>query len=133
MRLAPLTLLLGTNSSGKSSLIQSLLLIRQTVKGDDPNLDLNLGNPDAGDSVTLGQFKDMLCRHGAASPSNPANQIGIEFRWSETGSLADSALFSARYRKGPGGSAELEYLRLGQDRKGFTVERRKPGIYRLQL
>ncbi|MER0434242.1 DUF3696 domain-containing protein, partial [Aeromonas caviae] len=56
-RLAPITLLLGTNSSGKSSLIQSLLLIRQTVKGDDPNLDLNLGNPDADDSVTLGQFK----------------------------------------------------------------------------
>ena len=49
MRLAPVTLLLGTNSSGKSSLIQSLLLIRQTVKGDDPNLDLNLGNPDAGE------------------------------------------------------------------------------------
>jgi len=45
VRLAPSTLLLGTNSSGKSSLIQSLLLIRQTVKGDDPNLDLNLGNP----------------------------------------------------------------------------------------
>lgn len=36
IRLAPITLLLGTNSSGKSSLIQSLLLIRQTVKGDDP-------------------------------------------------------------------------------------------------
>lgn len=46
LRLAPLTLLLGTNSSGKSSLIQSLLLIRQTVKSDDPNLDLNLGNSD---------------------------------------------------------------------------------------
>ena len=38
VRLAPITLLLGTNSSGKSSLIQSLLLIRQTVKGDDPNV-----------------------------------------------------------------------------------------------
>ena len=52
MRIAPLTLLLGTNSSGKSSLIQSLLLIRQTVKGNDPNLDLNLGNPDAFDGNT---------------------------------------------------------------------------------
>ena len=31
IRLAPITLLLGANSSGKSSLIQSLLLIRQTV------------------------------------------------------------------------------------------------------
>jgi energy-coupling factor transporter ATP-binding protein EcfA2 len=127
MRLAPVTLLLGTNSSGKSSLIQSLLLIRQTVKGDDPNLDLNLGNPDAGDSVTLGQFRDVLCRHGDGP------RIGIEFRWSETGASGDSTLFNARYRAGPAGSAELDSLRLGRDGQGFSVLRRKPGIYRLQL
>lgn len=133
VRLAPITLLLGTNSSGKSSLIQSLLLIRQTVKGDDPNLDLNLGDPDANDSVTLGQFKDLLCRHGMATESTLANQVGIEFRWSETGAADRATLFSARYRQGPAGSAELDYLRLGQDGKGFTVQRRKSGIYRLQL
>jgi len=133
IRLVPITLLLGTNSSGKSSLIQSLLLIRQTVKGDDPNLDLNLGNPDAGDSVTLGQFKDMLCRHGAASESTSATQVGIEFRWSEDGQVESSTLFSARYNKGPAGSAELAFLRLGRDGQGFSVQRRKPGIYRLSL
>lgn len=132
-RLAPITLLLGTNSSGKSSLIQSLLLIRQTVKGDDPNLDLNLGNPDADDSVTLGQFKDLLCRHGAASESTSATQVGIEFRWSEDGLPENSTLFSARYKKGPAGSAELAFLRLGKDGQGFSVQRRKPGIYRLSL
>lgn len=133
IRLAPITLLLGTNSSGKSSLIQSLLLIRQTVKGDDPNLDLNLGNPDADDSVTLGQFKDLLCRHGAASESTSATQVGIEFRWSEHGQAESSTLFSARYNKGPAGSAELAFLRLGKDGQGFSVQRRKPGIYRLSL
>ncbi|WP_152967962.1 hypothetical protein [Achromobacter sp. DMS1] len=133
VRLAPITLLLGTNSSGKSSLIQSLLLIRQTVRGDDPSLDLNLGNPDAGDSVTLGQFKDVLCRHGAATESTAFNQVGIEFRWSETGNAAESAIFSVRYRKGQSGSAELEFLRLGKDGQGFSVQRRKPGIYRLTL
>lgn len=133
IRLAPITLLLGTNSSGKSSLIQSLLLIRQTVKGDDPNLDLNLGNPDANDSVTLGQFKDLLCRHGAATESTSASQVGIEFRWSDHGQTEGSTLFSARYNKGPAGSAELAYLRLGKDRQGFSVQRRKPGIYRLSL
>ena len=133
IRLAPITLLLGTNSSGKSSLIQSLLLIRQTVKGDDPNLDLNLGNPDADDSVTLGQFKDVLCRHGAASESTSATQVGIEFRWSEDGLPENSALFSARYNNGPAGSAELAFLRLGKDGQGFSVQRRKPGIYRLNL
>lgn len=132
-RLAPITLLLGTNSSGKSSLIQSLLLIRQTVKGDDPNLDLNLGNPDAGDSVTLGQFKDVLCRHSAASESTLATQVGIEFRWSDHGAADGSTLFSARYNKGPAGSAELAYLRLGKDGQGFSVQRRKPGVYRLSL
>ncbi len=132
-RLAPITLLLGTNSSGKSSLIQSLLLIRQTVKGDDPNLDLNLGNPDADDTVTLGLFKDVLCRHGAASESTSATQVGIEFRWSEDGQAESSTLFSARYNKGPAGSAELAFLRLGKDGQGFSVQRRKPGIYRLSL
>jgi len=133
MRLAPLTLLLGINSSGKSSLIQSLLLIRQTVKGDDPNLDLNFGNPDTGDSVTLGQFRDVLCRHGAATEVVRATQIGIEFRWSETGASEQSSLFSARYQKGPAGSAELSYLRLGKDDEGFTVTRSKPDVYRLSL
>jgi len=127
MRLAPVTLLLGTNSSGKSSLIQSLLLIRQTVKGDDQNVDLNLGNPDAGDSVTLGQFKDVLCRHG------DGNRIRIEFRWGWDVTDKDSTLFNASYRLGPAGSAELEPLRLGRDGQGFNVLRRKPGIYRLQL
>lgn len=127
MRLAPVTLLLGTNSSGKSSLIQSLLLIRQTVKGDDPSLDLNLGNPDAGDSVTLGRFRDVLCRHGDGA------RIGIEFRWSESGATGESTLFNARYRAGPAGSAELDSLRLGRDGQGFSVLRRKPGIYRVQL
>ncbi|WP_457372804.1 hypothetical protein [Pseudomonas sp. TE12234] len=102
MRLAPITLLLGTNSSGKSSLIQSLLLIRQTVKGDDPNLDLNLGNPDEGDSVTLGQFKDLLSRHGGESEAIKANQVGVEFKWSESGQPEEATIFSARYRQGPG-------------------------------
>lgn len=133
MRLAPLTLLLGTNSSGKSSLIQSLLLIRQTAKGDDPNLDLNLGNPDAGDTVTLGRFKDLLCRHGVATPSNPHNQVGIEFRWRDSAASGETTLFSARYRQGTAGSAELDYLRLGRDGQSFAVQRRKTGIYRLQL
>jgi len=134
VRLAPLTLLLGTNSSGKSSLIQSLLLMRQTVKGNDAGLDLNLGNPDASDTVTMGQFRDLLCRHGQATETTPATQVAIEFRWQPQGTeTADTTMFSARYRAGSAGSAELEALRLGQDGQGFAVQRRKAGIYRLSL
>ncbi|HBA86883.1 MAG TPA: hypothetical protein DCZ75_02520 [Geobacter sp.] len=125
IRLAPVTLLLGTNSSGKSSLIQSLLLIRQTVKGDDPSLDLNFGDPEAGDSVTLGRFTDVVTHRVYG------NQIGIEFRWSKTGEATDSAIFSAHYSQGRDGLAVLADLHLGRGRQGFTVKRYKENAYRL--
>lgn len=127
IHLAPVTLLLGTNSSGKSSLIQSLLLIRQTVKGGDANLDLNLGNPDESDSVTMGRFNEVLCRHGSS------NRMGIEFRWTPTGNANDSAIFSAYYGEGSHDAAVLTSLRIGIGANGFSVERRRIGIYALTL
>jgi energy-coupling factor transporter ATP-binding protein EcfA2 len=131
MPLAPLTLLFGTNSSGKSSLIQSLLLLRQTVKARDPNLDLNFGNPDAGDSVTLGQFRDVLCRRSATTEVVKANQIGIEFGWRGGEDRHSVGVFSARYEQGQGGSADLAYLRIGQGSLGFTAQRSRHGAYKL--
>lgn len=145
MTLAPVTLLLGTNSSGKSSLIQSLLLIRQTVNSTDANLDLYLGDPDKNDSVTLGQFKDVLCRQGVANEVMPANQFGIEFSWvsvpefgwkpeTEKEPVAQvPTVFTAHYRAGMSGSAEINYLRLGPEGEGYTVSRVKPFMYRLSL
>lgn len=145
IRLAPFTLLLGTNSSGKSSLIQSLLLIRQTVNSTDANLDLYLGDPEKNDSVTLGQFKDVLCRQGVANEVMPANQFGIEFRWvsvpahewkpgAEQEQIAKVPTgFTARYRAGVSGSALIDYLRLGPEGEGYTVSRVKPFMYRLSL
>lgn len=132
IKLAPLTLLLGTNSSGKSSLIQSLLLIRQTVNSDDANVDLNFGSPERNDSVTLGQYKDVLCRQGQTTSTTPAHMFSIEFSWAPNFE-ATPTIFSARYRKGFAGSAELDYLRLGKDGQGFAVIRRKKSVYRLQL
>lgn len=131
MQLAPLTLLFGTNSSGKSSLIQSLLLLRQTVKSQDPNLDLNFGNPDANDSAVLGQFADVLCRHGAATEAVKAKQIGIELGWRSAVDASASGIFSARYDSGPSGSADLAYLRIGRGMQGFTATRGKHGAYKL--
>jgi predicted ATPase len=133
LRLSPVTLLLGTNSSGKSTLIQSLLLIRQTVKGDNSNQDLDLGNPDSMDSVVLGQFTDLLCRHGTATEVIKHNQVGIEFSWSESLLDPDVMTFSAVYRKSSGDSAELESLRLGKSGKGYISKRKKPGVYQLKL
>lgn len=58
--LRPITLLFGANSSGKSSIIQSLLLLKQTLEEAE--------NPDIailpkGKLVNLGSFKELVFRH----------------------------------------------------------------------
>ena len=49
VQLAPVTMLLGSNSSGKSKLLQSLLLLKQTVASPDRTIRLNLGGDEAND------------------------------------------------------------------------------------
>ena len=43
LRFAPLTGFFGANSSGKTSILQVLLMLKQTVTGNDSNLPLNFG------------------------------------------------------------------------------------------
>src|SRR3989339_168231 len=62
---SPVTLLLGTNSSGKSSIIQSLLLLKQTVRSADRLIHLNLGGDDLNDIFNFGTFKDILYKYAA--------------------------------------------------------------------
>ena len=59
-----LTALFGTNSSGKSSLTQFLLLLKQTKEATDRGIALNLN----GQYVNLGIFKDMIYNHDEAAP-----------------------------------------------------------------
>lgn len=56
---APITGVFGTNSSGKTSLIQFLLLIKQTKDATDRALALELN----GDLVKLGTINDAIHRH----------------------------------------------------------------------
>ncbi|MCY4560584.1 MAG: DUF3696 domain-containing protein [Chloroflexi bacterium] len=51
----------GTNSSGKSSLLQLLLLLKQTKNATDRGLVLDFGSPT--DPVNLGTFIDAVHRH----------------------------------------------------------------------
>lgn len=61
MRLASITGLFGTNSSGKTSILQLLLLLKQTVDAADRNIALNLGDNRA--LVSLGTLRDVLHNH----------------------------------------------------------------------
>ena len=57
-RLAPLTILFGANSSGKSSLGHLLLALKQTALSSDRRRPLQLG--DGGSLVELGSFQECL-------------------------------------------------------------------------
>ena len=55
--LAPLTLIYGANSSGKSSILQSLLLIKQTIEAGRSNDSLFTPK---GNLVDLGSFQQTF-------------------------------------------------------------------------
>ncbi|MCH8290329.1 DUF3696 domain-containing protein [Candidatus Poribacteria bacterium] len=69
LRLAPLTGLFGTNSSGKTSILQVLLLLKQTVERPSDWADV-LDFGDAESLVDLGTFDDIIHEHRLDSKLN---------------------------------------------------------------
>lgn len=83
VELRPLTVLVGANSSGKSTLLQSMLLVAQTLEDRFPGRPILLN----GRLVRLGQFDDIR------SSGSIENHIRIEWDWqTET----TEELFSSR-------------------------------------
>ncbi len=73
IKLAPITGLFGSNSSGKTSLLQLLLMLKQTTESADRGQVLNLG--DQASLVELGTFRDLRFNHEEAS----CLKLGIEW------------------------------------------------------
>ena len=61
LQLAPLTGFFGTNSSGKTSILQALLMLKQTVESPDRKRVLHTG--DERSIVDLGTFFDLIHGH----------------------------------------------------------------------
>ncbi len=61
VKLAPLTGFFGTNSSGKSSLLQMLLLLKQTAERSHPEEVIFFG--DENSRVNLGRFREVIHGH----------------------------------------------------------------------
>jgi predicted ATPase len=100
IRLAPVTLLTGLNSSGKSTVLQSLALLRQSY--DSGILLSTDGDPDSrggflldGDLVELGTGQDLLHEDFVSIDDEPEPLITVEFR---TDSGQDF-VWSARYAR----------------------------------
>ncbi len=66
MRLAPFTGLFGSNSSGKTSILQFLLMLKQTVESPDRKQVLNFG--DERTLVGLGSFQEVVHGHDVSEP-----------------------------------------------------------------
>jgi hypothetical protein len=72
--LAPLTVLFGANSSGKSSIAQMLLMLKQTAESSDRKMIFNTGS--AKTAVDLGNFYEMVFEH------DEKRRIGVDITWS---------------------------------------------------
>ncbi|SDG53526.1 AAA family ATPase [Pelagibacterium luteolum] len=64
IELAPITILAGANSSGKSTIIQSILLLKQTLQYGSQNRPLTLNGP----LLRLGSFNDIRSIGSEAEP-----------------------------------------------------------------
>jgi len=56
VKLAPLTVLVGANSTGKSSILHALILLKQSLRGGDYRVPLTFGGP----LLDLGRFQEVL-------------------------------------------------------------------------
>ena len=124
IRLAPITGLFGSNSSGKTSILQLFLMLKQTAESADRTQVLHLG--DKASLVELGTFRDVLLNHAEAST------LKFEMEWDLTRKLAvddpeqkgktlfsgDSLSFGAEIDENGSGRMsvkKLSYMFAGQD------------------
>lgn len=124
INIKPITFLVGPNSSGKTSFLQSILMLRQTVESKDLKSALILQ-----DYIDLGSFKDVVWKHDLK------NTISINFSDSNSNYEFDFAfkkgnekIYLKRYRTfgeyhGELGefNYDLEVNERGNDRYYMTV------------
>ncbi|WP_421575766.1 DUF3696 domain-containing protein [Stenotrophomonas maltophilia] len=125
LALKPVTMLLGTNSSGKSTLIQSLLLLKQTVRSPDRTVHLNLGGDEVNDLFDFGSFDDVV-NQSAESP----RQFSVAFDFKRDGSArVNEGSFECSYGKTSSGSVAVQAMTLQTDESQFRVVRRDKGAF----
>lgn len=125
VRLAPVAMLLGTNSSGKSTLLQSLLLLKQTIASPDRTIHLNLGGDEANDFFNFGDFENVLT-HGTSAP----RQFEISFDFERpSAERVTSGRFVCSYGQTSSGAVAIQELTLSTSDHQFRAVRRDKGAY----
>ena len=80
--LKPVTLVLGRNSAGKTSILQPLRMLKQTIEATDAGTHLFL-NAGFSDGANLGAFTDVVNGH------DPTRELGVGFNLVEKGLSVD--------------------------------------------
>ena len=103
--LCPLTLLSGANASGKSSVLQALVLLHQTMREHEWSSSLMLN----GSAVRLGAVADVIDQmHGRRSVEIALLDDEREFQWEFMGERAEMSLGVTRIRSVVGDVGEDE-------------------------
>ena len=100
IRMAPITLFFGANSSGKSSIGQFLMMLKQTVESPDRKAVFYPGGKNT--AVQLGSYQEMVFRR------DPKKQISFEYKWTLQDSLTIKDPISGLSFKGDTLSFEAE-------------------------
>lgn len=123
--LSNITLLLGPNSAGKTSLLQVPLLLKQTFESPDRFVHLNLGGQPT-DLVDLGSYESLVHQHDTKrevgfgltvhAPSPDGTPTTIEYE----------ATFTALH-----GAPVIKHLRIASNGQTFSATRQLRGGYRI--
>lgn len=148
IRLAPITVFFGTNSSGKSSLGQLLLVLKQTAETTDRTQVLRTSDLEAGADV--GDFADLIHHHDVS------RELSFDLGWSqerpiEIGDAKDpsvgysthdvrfsAAIYQAESRRQPMRVRRFEYS-FGTDpaaapfAAGMEPDANRPSRYKLRF
>ncbi|MBK7767401.1 MAG: DUF3696 domain-containing protein [Sulfuritalea sp.] len=108
--LADLTLLSGSNASGKSSILQALVLLHQTMREHEWSTRLVLN----GDALKLGTVADVVDKvHGRRKVEIALTADGKHFRWSFSGERSEMSFAVDRVEVGSvvnDAPSKLQYL-----------------------
>lgn len=130
MRLAPITGLFGTNSSGKTSILQLLLMLKQTIESSDRALVLEFG--DERSLTNLGSFHDVVYGHekpGAIDFSltwRLAESLAVTDPESKTNELlrADQLMFQCALGENGGDRLAVSRLEYAAGGNRFVLKRK---------
>ena len=129
VRMAPLTVIFGTNSAGKSSLGHLLLALKQTARLTDRKRALHLG--DLKSDIDLGTFADCIHNHELNAKLSftlgwkPPQPVKIRDPHAEVTYSGESLRLQASLRADQRGLPELESFRyevLAKNQTALTID-----------